>query len=66
MAILLIGRFYTSVELAEYSLFMFFFNLVMVIFLWGDTVDVVDRYNDTAGVGGVSIQLGCKILDGLI
>lgn len=66
LAILLIGHFYTSVELASYSLFMFLFNLVTIVFLWGDAIGIVDSYNATDKVVPVPVWLGYKMLDGVV
>jgi len=65
-AILLIGRFYTSVELAAYALFMLMLNFFTVIVLWGDTVKVVEDYNkaESEGHNKIVLLLGHKLLDG--
>ena len=65
LAILLVGRYYSSAELASYSLFMFFFNLMTIFFLWGDAVTVVDKYNNDGDVP-ITTWLGHKALDGIV
>lgn len=67
LAIVLIDRAYGSDEIAQYSIFMFLFNLATVLAVWGSNVVAVDKSSEAGRANKVTqIDIGHKLLDGLV